>query len=50
MNQTLLEKVWCILSNARLGKLFWAEAVIYISHLINRLMSTTIEDKTPLKI
>ena len=37
MNQTLLEKVRCMLSNAGLGKQFWAEAVMYASHLINRL-------------
>ena len=37
MNRTLLEKVRCMLSNAGLGKQFWAEAVMYASHLINRL-------------
>ena len=29
MNQTILEKVQCMLSNAGLGKAFWAEAVVY---------------------
>nr|GEV36617.1 retrovirus-related Pol polyprotein from transposon TNT 1-94 [Tanacetum cinerariifolium] len=47
MNQTLLEKVWCMLSNAGLGKEFWAEAVTYACHLINRLPSTAIDGKTP---
>ncbi|KAH9657090.1 hypothetical protein KPL70_022912 [Citrus sinensis] len=42
MNCTLLEKVRCILSNAGLDKKFWAEAVSYASHLINRLPSAAI--------
>ncbi|KAH9689127.1 hypothetical protein KPL70_015374 [Citrus sinensis] len=42
MNRTLLEKVRCMLSNAGLDKKFWAEAVSYASHLINRLPSTAI--------
>ncbi|XP_069148247.1 uncharacterized mitochondrial protein AtMg00710-like [Solanum lycopersicum] len=47
MNQTLLEKVWCMLSNAGLGKELWAETIIYVCHLINRLPSTAIGRKTP---
>ena len=35
-----------MLSNARLDKLFWAEAIEYASHLMNGLSSTTIGDKT----
>ncbi|KAE8703105.1 hypothetical protein F3Y22_tig00110474pilonHSYRG00127 [Hibiscus syriacus] len=50
MNQTLLEKVRCMLSNAGLGKAFWAEAVTYASHLINRLPSSAIGGKTPLEV
>nr|GEV19068.1 retrovirus-related Pol polyprotein from transposon TNT 1-94 [Tanacetum cinerariifolium] len=47
MNRTLLEKVWCMLSNAGLGKEFWVEAVTYACHLVNRLPSTAIDGKTP---
>ena len=47
MNRTLLEKVRCLLSNAGLGKEFWAEAVTYACHLVNRLPSTAIDGKTP---
>ncbi|GJT27804.1 transposable element [Tanacetum coccineum] len=47
MNRTLLEKVRCMLSNAGLGKEFWAEAVTYACHLVNRLPSTAINRKTP---
>jgi len=48
INRSLLEKVRCLLSNARLDKSFWAEAIVYTSHLINR--STVIGDKTSLEI
>ena len=50
MNQTILEKVQCMLSNAGLGKGFWAEAVVYACHLINRLTSTVIKGRTPMEI
>jgi len=50
MNRTILEKVRCMLSNAGLGKEFWAEAVVYACHLINRLPSTAIEGKTPIEM
>ncbi|KAE8696421.1 GDSL esterase/lipase APG [Hibiscus syriacus] len=50
MNRTLLEKVRCMLSNVGLGKAFWAEAVTYVGHLINRLPSSAIGGKTPLEV
>ena len=50
MNRTLLEKVQCMLCNVGLGKEFWAEAVTYTCHLINRLPSTTIDDRIPLEV
>ena len=50
MNRTLLEKVRCMLSNAGLSKQFWAEAVIYASHLINRLPSSALNGKTPFEV
>ncbi|KAE8695795.1 hypothetical protein F3Y22_tig00110684pilonHSYRG00024 [Hibiscus syriacus] len=50
MNRTLLEKVQCLLSNAGLGKAFWAEAVTYAGHLINRLPLSAIGGKTPLEV
>ena len=42
MNHALLEKVQYLLFNALLDKLFWAEAIVYASHLLNRLPKTTI--------
>ncbi|KAG8500936.1 hypothetical protein CXB51_003033 [Gossypium anomalum] len=50
MNQIILEKVRCMLSNAGLGKEFWAEAVSYTCHLINRLPSAAINGETPIEI
>ena len=50
MNRTLLEKVRCMLSNAGLDKQFWAEAVMYASHLIYRLPSAALNGKTPLVV
>ena len=48
VNRSLLEKVRWLLSNAGLDKSFWAEAIVYASHLMNR--STAIGGKAPLKI
>jgi len=45
MNRFLLEKVQCLLSNAQLNKSFWADALEYASHLMNRLSSTAIGGK-----
>ena len=50
MNRTLLEKVRCMLSNAGLSKQFWAEAVMYASHLINRLPSSALNGKKPFEV
>jgi len=50
INRSLLEKVQCLLSNARLDKSFWTEMIAYTSHLINRLSSIAIGGKTPLKL
>ena len=48
VNRSLLEKVRWLLSNARLDKLFWAEAIVYAIHLING--STAIGGKIPLEV
>ena len=50
MNRSLLEKIWCLLSNTQLDKSFWAEALEYASHLMNWLSPTAIRGKTPLGI
>uniref|UniRef100_A0A2N9I8X0 Integrase catalytic domain-containing protein n=1 Tax=Fagus sylvatica TaxID=28930 RepID=A0A2N9I8X0_FAGSY len=50
MNRTLLEKVRCMLSQANLGKEFWAKAVSYACQIINRLPAAANEGKTPLQV
>ena len=47
MNQTLLERARCMLSNAGLTRRFWAEAVSTACYLINRGPLTGINLKTP---
>ena len=39
-----------MLSNARLGKQLWAEALEYTYHLINGLSSSAIGGKTPMEV
>jgi len=50
MNRSLLEKIQCLLSNTQLDKLFWAEALKYASHFMNRMPLTAIGGKTLLDI
>jgi len=50
MNRTLLEKIQCLLSNARLAKSFWVEALTYASHLINMLPSSAIGGNTLMEV
>ena len=49
-NRLLLEKMWCLLSNSRLSKTFWADALTYASHLIKRLPLSAIGGNTPMKM
>jgi len=48
VKRSLLEKVRLLLSNARLDKSFWAEAIVYANHLING--STAIGGKAPIEV
>ena len=50
MNQTLLERARCMLSNAGLDRRFWAEAVSTACYLINRGPHTGIQCKTPMEM
>lgn len=47
MNQTLVARARCMLSQAGLGKEFWAEAVYMAAHLVNRSPNSSIGLKTP---
>ncbi|ONK80561.1 uncharacterized protein A4U43_C01F19200 [Asparagus officinalis] len=49
LNRTLLENVQCIMTQSGLARSFWAEALVYASHLVNRLPCTVIEGKTPME-
>ncbi|KAJ4721450.1 Retrovirus-related Pol polyprotein from transposon TNT 1-94 [Melia azedarach] len=50
INQTLLERARCMLSNAELTRRFWAEAVSTACYLINRGPHTGINLKTPFEV
>ena len=50
MNRTLVTKVRCMLSNAGLSKVFWAEAIAYACQLINRLPSEALRGRTPMEV
>ncbi|KAJ4717199.1 Retrovirus-related Pol polyprotein from transposon TNT 1-94 [Melia azedarach] len=50
MNQTLLERARCMLSNAELTRRFWAKAVSTACYLINRGPHTGINLKTPFEV
>jgi transposase InsO family protein len=50
MIRTLLERSQCMLSDAGLGKEFWAEVVNTACYLVNRSPSTAIDCKTPHEI
>eukprot|EP00253_Pinus_taeda_P022311 PITA_22311 len=50
MNKTLMERARSMLSGARLGQEFWAEAVDTACYLVNRLPSSALEDKTPQEV
>jgi transposase InsO family protein len=50
MNRTLMENARCMLSGARLGKEFSAEAVGTACYLLNRSPSSMLDDKTPQEV
>ena len=50
MNRTLVDKVRCMLSQSKLSKVFWAEALSYASFIINRLPASALDGKTPKEV
>ncbi|KAI5318076.1 hypothetical protein L3X38_037784 [Prunus dulcis] len=50
LNITLLENVRCMLLQAKLPKRFWAEALNYACHVLNRLPSTALKGKTLIEL
>lgn len=47
MNRTLLEKARCMLIQAKMSKVFWAEVVHTAAHIVNRSLASTLDFKTP---
>jgi hypothetical protein len=47
MNMTMMGKLRCMVSGARLGKEFWVEVVGTSHYLVNRSPSSTLDDETP---
>ena len=50
MNHTILERVRCMLINARLLAKFWTKVFHTTCHLINRCLSSAINFKTPQEV
>lgn len=50
MNRTIISRACCVLSNAGLGRQFWAEAASTACYLINRSPSIPLDKKTPIEI
>ena len=49
-NRSLVEKMRCMLSDAKLPKMFWGEALSTANHIINRLPTASLNDKTPYEL
>ena len=47
MNRTLVEAVRCMLSDSKLDKSFWAEAIATAVYIKNRCPSSALKDMTP---
>lgn len=50
MNQTLLDKAWCMLLNAGLNRMFWVKVVNTSCYLINHGPHTGVNLKTPYEL
>jgi hypothetical protein len=49
-NRTILESAVSMMSQAELGKEFWAEAVAFAVHIRNRVSSSSLDGKTPYEL
>lgn len=50
MNRTLTEKARCLLYDAELPKIYWAEAINMACYIVNRSVFTSLADRTPEEI
>ena len=49
MNRTLVERVTCMLSEAKLPKHFWGEALLAVVHVINLNPAVALNTEVPEK-
>ena len=47
MNKTLMERVRCLLSYAKLPKTFWGEAILTVAHVLNLSPCTPLKMDVP---
>ena len=47
MNRTIMEKVRCMQSHAKLGKTYWAEALMKAIYIINKSPSVPLDGDVP---
>jgi hypothetical protein len=50
MNTMLMEKARCMLSGVRLGKEFWEKVVGTTCYLVNKSLSSALDDRTPQEV
>jgi transposase InsO family protein len=50
MNNTIISRANCLLSNACMSRHFWAEAASTTGYLINRSLSIPLDKKTPIEV
>ena len=50
MNRTLMERVRCILSHAKLPNIFWGEAILAVAHVLNLSPCVPLQQDTPERV
>ena len=50
MNQTIVERAWCMLKLAKLPKSFWGEAINIVVYLINKSPSVPLDFDIPQRV
>ena len=49
MNMTLMERVRCLLSEAKLTNSFWGEVLLIVAHVINLSPSVALQSDVPIE-
>ena len=50
MNRTLMERVRCIFSHAKLSMIFWGEAILTVAHVLNISPCVPLQYDTPKRV